>query len=232
MRDWREFVRERLAGLALERVEKEEVHEELAAHLEESYELLCKRGLHEEEAAHRAVEQVSDWQDLGLKIFAAKRREHPMKKRAHQFWIPGFLTMILSMIFLNMFLELGFHPRIVLSDTNSVLLYGPWLASLPFFGALGAYVSFRAGASRTILLLASVFPVLALTLAFLLMFPIGWIYQQIIGRQNDFGGLAAAMLRDGISWILVPGAALLMGGLLVQLLFGARASSQNAVIRS
>lgn len=39
MPDWQELVRQRLAGLALGRAEKQEVHAELAAHLEESYEV-------------------------------------------------------------------------------------------------------------------------------------------------------------------------------------------------
>jgi hypothetical protein len=79
-------------------------------------------------------------------------------------------------------------------------------------------------------LLASVFPVLALTTAFLLMFPIGFAIERIIRRQVDFSTAATALLRDGIGWILVHGAALLTGGLLVHLLFGRRVSSQDAAI--
>jgi len=166
MPDWQKIVQQRLGGLALDAAEKEEVHLELAAHLEESYEGFCKQGMLEKEAARRAVEQVSDWQDLQRRILNAKRRGHPMKKRTHQVWIPGFLTLILSMIFLAVLQELGFQPRIAGSGPNTVLLYVPWLLSLPFFGALGAYLSSRAGGSRGTVILASVFPVLALTAAF------------------------------------------------------------------
>jgi hypothetical protein len=79
-------------------------------------------------------------------------------------------------------------------------------------------------------LLASVFPAPALTAAFLLMFPIDLIVEWIIGRQVDFSIVATAILRDGIGWILVPGAALLAGGLLVHLLFSRRPSSQDTAI--
>ncbi len=230
MPDWQKIVQQRLGGLALDAAEKEEVHLELAAHLEESYEGFCKQGMLEKEAARRAVEQVSDWQDLQRRILNAKRRGHPMKKRTHQVWIPGFLTLILSMIFLAVLQELGFQPRIAGSGPNTVLLYVPWLLSLPFFGALGAYLSSRAGGSRGTVILASVFPVLALTAAFLLMFPIGLVIERIFNHPVDFSTVATALLRDGIGWILVPGAALLAGGLLAHLLFSRRSSSRETVI--
>jgi len=153
-----------------------------------------------------------------------------MKNRTHQVWIPGFLTLILSMIFLAVLRELGFQPRIAGSGPNTVLLYVPWLLSLPFFGALGAYISSRAGGSRGTVLLASVFPALALTAAFLLMFPIGFIIERIIGSPVDFSTVATALLRDVTGWILIPGAALLVGGLLAHLLFGRRSSAQDTAI--
>jgi hypothetical protein len=230
MPDWQELVRRRLSRLALDAEEKDEVQVELAAHLEESYEVFCKEGLPEKEALHRSFAQVGDWRDLQRRILNAKRRGHHMKKRTQQLWIPGFLTLTLSMIFLPVLQKLGFQPRFAWSGPDTVLLYVPWLLSLPFFGALGAYVSSRAGGSRGTVLLASVFPVLALTTAFLLMFPIGFAIERIIRRQVDFSTAATALLRDGIGWILVPGAALLTGGLLVHLLFGRRVSSQDAAI--
>ncbi len=155
-----------------------------------------------------------------------------MRKRAHQLWIPGFLTLMLSMVFLMALQRLGFQPRIVSwSGPGTILFYLPWLLSLPFFVAIGAYISRRTGGSQGTVLLASIFPVLALTAAFLLMFPIGFITERIVGSQVDFSIVATALLKDGIGWILVPGAALLVGGLLVRLLLsGRRSPSQGAVI--
>ena len=153
-----------------------------------------------------------------------------MQKRVHQLWIPGFLTMALSIVFLVTLQKLGFNPRMVSWRDSDIFFYAPWLVSLPFLGAFGAYISSRAGGSRGTVLLASIFPVLALTGAFLSMFPIGFILGRIIGRQVGFGVVATTLLRDGIGWLLVPGAALLAGGLLVHILFGRRSSSQDAVI--
>ncbi len=230
MPNWQELVRQRLSGLALDAAEKDEIHAELAAHLEESYEVFCKEGLPQREAVQRTLVQVADWQDLQRKILIARRREQPMQKRVHQLWIPGFLTLTLSMIFLITLQKLGFQPRIVGSGPNTILFYAPWLASLPFFGALGAYLSARGGGLLGTVLLASVFPVLALTAAFLLMFPIGFVIERIIGSPVDFSIVATAILRDGIGWILVPGVALLAGGFLVQLLFNRRSLSKETAI--
>jgi hypothetical protein len=229
MPDWQALVRQRLSGLGLDTAEKDEVHAELAAHLEESYEVFCKEGLPEKEAVHRTFEQVADWRDLQRRILIAKRSGHPMQKRAYQLWIPGFLTLTFSMVFLVTLQKLGFHARMVSWRDSDFLFYVPWLLSLPFFGALGAYISSRAGGTRGTVLLASIFPALALTLAFLLMFPIGSIIQWVIGSQGDFRIAATTLLRDGIGWILLPGAALLAGGLLAQFLLSRRLDSGGTV---
>jgi hypothetical protein len=230
MRDWQELVRRRLSNLALEPAEKDEVHAELAAHLEESHEVFCKEGFPEKEAAERTLEQVADWRDLQRRILITKRSGYPMQKRVHQLSIPGFLTMALSTVFLVTLQKLGFNARMVSWRDADIFFFAPWLVSLPFLGALGAYISSRAGGSRGTALLASIFPALALTLTFLLMFPIDMIIEPIIGRQVDFSIVAAVLLKDGTGWILVPGAALLAGGLLLHLLFGRRLSPQDTAI--
>ena len=200
MPDWQELVRQRLSGLKLDAAEREEVQTELAAHLGESYERFCKQGLVEKEAVSRTLEQVLDWQELQRQILAAKRREYPMKERTKQLWIPGFLILILSMILLVLLQKAGLWPRLVGRGSTEVLFYGPWLASLPFFGALAAYISSRAGGSRPTVLLASVFPVLALTTAFLLMFPIGLMLELLTGKRfDDFFSIATtALLKEEI----------------------------------
>jgi hypothetical protein len=230
MPDWQKLVQQRLSGLALDAAEKDEVHAELAAHLEESYEALLQEDVPERAALRRVLSQVTNWHDLQRKILIAKRRGYIMKKRLRQLWIPGFLTLILSMLLLATFQKLGFQLRIVGSGPNTIFLYVPWLLSLPFFGALGTYLSSRAGGSRGTALLASVFPVVALTGAFLSMFPIGLLLEWVRGSQGDFSIVATTLLRDGIGWLVVPGVALLAGGLLVQLLFSRQSWSQHTAV--
>lgn len=231
MRNWQELVHQRLAGLELDAAEREEVHAELAAHLEESYEGLRKQGMSEPQAVRSALSQVTNWRDLERRIFIAKRKGHFMKKRVYQLWIPGFLTLILSVAFQMMLQKLGFRVRIVGSGPNAILFYLPWLAGLPFFGALGAYLSSRAGGSRGTMVLASVFPVLALAGAFVFLFPFDVIVKWIIGSEVDtFAVVATTILRDGTGWLLIPGVALLAGGLVANLLIGRPSSSRGAAI--
>ena len=231
MPDWQELVRQRLSGLSLDLAEKEEVCKELAGHLEETHECLRKEGLREPDAMQRTLAQVVDWHDLQSKILIAKRRGHIMKKRLHQLWIPGFLTLILSTLLLMTLQEaFGVQPRIVANGPSAILFYVPWLVSLPFFGALGTYLSSRAGGSRGTVLFASIFPALALATAFLLMFPIGMIVEQVTRNDLSFRIVAITLLSNWIGWLLVPGAALLAGGLLVHLFFSRRLSSQDTAI--
>ena len=230
MRNWEALVRQRLTGLALEPGEATEVIAEVAAHLEDTCEEMLRQGLTEDEAVRRALSQVGDWKDLRRKILAAKRREQVMEKRVRQVWIPGFLTLILSMLFLTVLYRLGLRARLVWSGPNGILLYTPWLAGLPFFGALGAYISSRAGGSRATVLFVSVFPAIALTFAFLFMFPFSLTIELIMGRPVDFSSVATVLLKDGIGWLLIPGAALLVGGLLAQALLSIRSSLRSTAI--
>lgn len=154
-----------------------------------------------------------------------------MKKRVQQLWIPGFLTLILSTLLLMAFQEaFGVKPRIVASGPSAILFYVPWLVSLPFVGALGAYLSSRAGGSRRTVLLASMFPAVALATAFLLMFPIGMIVEWVTRNDLSFKEVAITLLSNWVGWIVVPGAALLAGGLIVHLLFGRGLSSRGSAI--
>ena len=227
MPNWQELVRQRLSGLTLDTAERDEIHAELAAHLEESYEVFCAEGFPQREAVERTLAQAADWQDLQRKILVAMRRKQPMQKRVHQLWIPGLLTMMLSTIFLIALQKLGFQPRLVGSGPNGILFYASWLASLPFFGALGAYLSARGGGLLGTALLASVFPALALTAVLLLLFPIDFVVERVIGRPVDFGTVATALLHDGIAWILVPGAALLAGAFPMHFLFNRQSWSKT-----
>jgi hypothetical protein len=228
MPDWQKLVRQRLSGLALDAAGKDEVHTELAAHLDDSYESLRSNGLPEQAAMQQTLLQVTDWKELQREIFLAKKGASLMQKRVYQLWIPGFLTLTLSTIFLMMLQKYGFRPRIVSwSGPGTVLFYLPWLFFLPLFGALGAYLSSRAGASRGAVLLASIFPAFTLAATFLFMLPVGLVIERVVGHQVDFNIFMTAFLMALIGWVLVPGAALLMGGLPMQYFLSRRSTPRE-----
>jgi hypothetical protein len=161
MHEWRKLVQVQLARLPLPPGTKADVVEEIAGHLEEVYLRHRRQGMTEELAAQRAMSQISDWNALERHIRNAKESENLMHNRARQLWFPGLLTLTLVTALLPMLLKLGLEPRIVSwNGPDTVLLYVPWLMMLPLFGALGAYVSLRAGGSARAILVSGISPLL------------------------------------------------------------------------
>jgi hypothetical protein len=216
MHDWRLLVQQRLAGLHIEDDEATQVIEELAGHLEENYQSLLRDGLSEEAAAQRALESVNDWQDLKRKIESSRNKETHMSKRVAQFWLPAFVTLLLSMVLLAVIQIFGPDPWVDnplrggrLRMTPVAVVYVSWLIFLPFIGALGAYLSRRAG-GRTLAVFSSiVFPVFPYVAFFVVGLPIAIMFDDHVSHNITvpafFAGLAG--------WVIFPGAALLAGGL-------------------
>jgi hypothetical protein len=218
MPDWDAVVRERLAGISLEPQELREVIAELAGHLEEIFEQLRRQGFPEEAAVERALSQVENWQSLRRKIQIARSKENIVTNRVRQLWVPGFLTLLLSMVLLMVIQLMGPQPLIVSAGGRRMIapvavIYVPWLLSLLPIGALGAYLARRAGASQRAMFLSTVFPVLPYFVFFILAFPVSVILEDHLAHNV----MLSALLMGLVAWVLVPGTALLAGGLPIQL---------------
>jgi len=225
MLDWQKLVRQRLSGLALDGPEKDEVHAELAAHLEESYEAFSSEGVPEPEALRRTLAQVADWKDLQQKIDSARTGKDTMTNRVTQLWLPGLLTFALSMGLLELVQKFGPRPIVLDLDkgTPVLMFYTPWLLVLPLAGALGAYLSKRAGGSARIVLASSIFPVLPFGVVFMIAGPVGLVISHSLAHHI----VTAAFFSLSVGWVLAPGIALLVGGLLMQLLISRRSSTHG-----
>src|SRR5258708_951419 len=231
MPDWQKLVRHRLSGLALNAEEKDEVHAELAAHLEESHESLRAKCLSEQAAMQQTLRQVTDWQDLGQRIQTARTKENIMSNRVKQFWLPSLLTLLLSMGLLALIQIFGPNPWMVGRHSGwslvapVVVVYTPWLASLPLIGAMGAYLSNRAGGSQRAVFSSIVFPVLPYLVFFLAALPVMAVFNEHLAHNIMFGALFVGLF----AWVLAPGAALLAGGLLAQIFLSRRLDSRRIV---
>jgi len=228
MPDWEGIVRRELAGLVLEPQERREVVAELAAHLEEVFDGLLRQGIPEEEAVRRTLSQAGNWQDLRLKIQATRSEENLMTNRVRQFWLPGLLTLLLSMVLLMVIQFIGPKPLIVSTHgwrmmTPVAVVYVPWLLLLLPIGAMGACLAGRAGASQRTTFLSIVFPVLPYLVLFVIAFPVSLIVDDHVAHNI----MLSALLMGLIAWVLAPGAALLAGGLPVQLLRSRRCASSR-----
>jgi hypothetical protein len=226
MPDWEALVRRQLAGLALEAEERREVVTELAAHLEETFEELQRQGLAEKAATELALAQVKDWRSLRRRIQKARRKEDAMTDRVRQVWLPGFLTLFLSLMLLMVIQFFGPKP-IIVSTTGwrmtapVAVIYVPWLVALVLIGAMGAYLAGRAGASRRATLLSILFPVLPYSIFFVIWIPVSLVLDDHIGHNIMF----SALLLGGVAWVVLPAVALLAGGLPIQFLGPRRGAS-------
>lgn len=229
MPDWQKLVCQHLSGLTLDSEEKEEVQAELAAHLEETYEALVKEDVIETEAIQRALALAGDWNELQQKIYSARGRKETMTNRVTQLWLPGLATFWLSGGILALMQILGLKPWIFARDGKLPVaeVYFPWLIVLPLIGALGAYLSWRAGGSQRAILLSIVFPVLPFLTSILAVLPVSLIFDRFIAHNVAPMSLIMALL----GWVLAPGVALLAGGLPMQLFLSRRLESRRVASR-
>jgi len=229
MRDWEALVEGHLTGLALKPAESAEVIAELAAHLAESCEELRSQGMTEEEAVRRTVSQVEDWQKLTRLIQTARTKENVMTNRVKQFWLPSLLTLLFSMGLLALIQVFGPNPWLVARKSGWSLVapvavvYLPWLLSLPLIGAMGAYLSNRGGGSQRAVFGSIVFPVLPYLVFFVVALPVMAIFNDQLAHNIMFGALFVGLF----AWVLAPGAALFVGGLLAQYFLSRRLDSRR-----
>jgi hypothetical protein len=219
MHDWAQIVRERLANLALPDEDAAQVLDELAGHLEEAYQSLRNEGLSEQVAIVRVVEGVGDWRVLQRKIESSRNKETIMNKRVTQFWFPAFLTLSLSMVLLALIEFFGPKPWLTpmpggprLRMTPLAVVYVSWLVFLPFIGALGAYLSSRAGGRSRAVLSSCVFPVFPYVTFFVIGLPLALILDDHVAHNITIPALFVGLS----AWVIFPAMALLAGGWPVQ----------------
>ena len=152
-----------------------------------------------------------------------------MTNRVRQFWLPSLLTRLFTMGLLALIQIFGPNPWTVARKTKwsliapAAVVYLPWLLSLPVVGAIGAYLSIRAGGSRRAVFSSILFPVLPYLVFFLVGVPVIAIFNDRVAHNFMipvyFVGLFA--------WVLAPAVALLTGGFLVQLFISPRLASRG-----
>jgi hypothetical protein len=201
--DWSALVRDRLSGLGLARAQQEEIVAELAGHLEDVYEEWRAQGLGESEAAERALDEVADWRRLARKIQGVKREEENMNQRTKSLWLPGLISLTAANVFLMMLQRAGLPIHLFKLGSVPLALYVPWLVVLPLCGAMGAYLSFRAGGSRLARLAAALFP----GIAFLGLFCLVFLASLFVGHAT------VVLIVVGLLMGALHGMALLLGAL-------------------
>jgi hypothetical protein len=203
MGNWQQKVRENLAACLLPREIQDEVVVELASHLEEAYEE-ARAVMSDDSAIQLALKQVGDWRALARNIRRAKSEEVLMNSRTKSLWLPALMTLLGASSSLALFEYLGARPHLVWVGKVALTFYWAWLATLPIFGAMGAYLS-RRQSSAWARLAAGVAPALGMLIVMGLILPWGLAIDGIhFFRLVSFGlGLT--------NWVLIPAVALLAG---------------------
>ena len=151
-----------------------------------------------------------------------------MTNRVRQWWLPGFLALFLSMMLLMANEFIGIKPLIVSAHGSQLsapvaVIYVPWLLLLVPIGAMAAYLAGRAGGSQRAMFLSSVFPVLPHLGFFLIVFPVVLILDDHVAHNI----MISALFMSLAAWVLLPGVALLAGGLPTQLFVSRRQGSRR-----
>jgi hypothetical protein len=224
MLDWEKLVSRRLAQLALDERERQEVITELAGHLEETYEAYRQKEASHDEAIRCALLQVNNWDTLQQEIHIARTKENAMNARTSRLWVPSLVTLATSFITLVAFGFLGLPPGPlgsrphheewsshlitgIRSGQDTVNEYTIWLMVLPFVGALGARLSRRAGGTLRDVIISGVFPALAwLTIVLIVLSfaaSLGPSVETLIAPVGPVGLVTVL--------VLIPGGCLLLG---------------------
>ncbi|HXW56738.1 MAG TPA: hypothetical protein VEJ67_13380 [Candidatus Cybelea sp.] len=210
MPDWRNLVRQKTQDLRLTPAQKEEVTAELASHLEEFYDEQRALEVPEPEAERRSLDELSDWAELSRRIQSAKREEGIMNDRTKRLWLPGLASFWTA---LACELALGgssIHGSLFHSHLSQ-FMYGLWLLGQLGCGALGAYLSRRAGGTRSARLGAALFTSGILLVTMLIVLAI-CAAGRVLGL--GFAGLEFGILVKPVFMVIViPSLAMLIGAL-------------------
>jgi hypothetical protein len=212
MPDWQALVRQEFSELALPPHDQAELVEELANHLEELFDGVCSRGLSEQTAFEECRRELQEAGQFARVIGQAKYKEGVMNYRSRTLWLPGLVTLTLSSILLAITEFFAFsRPKVHWVDTGAIVLSGLWLLTLPFCGALGAYMSQRAGGTRLNCLIAATFPSCVMLAVFCFVLPVAIFIERntYVIHHPLYFGLAL------LNWTVVPGFFLFLGAVAV-----------------
>jgi len=213
VRDWEQLVGERMGAPFV--TAHPDVVCELAAHLQETCEDLIHAGLPPEAAERQALAQVASWIRLRNDLERARQGDSMKNQQVRSVWLPGLLTAVSGFGLLRAMLALSavswdFQHRVTevlpwsTPDGPGAVFAIPWLVVLPLAGALGAYVSWRAGGRPAQRLLAALIPAGVVAGLALLSLAVA----VAIGEKEWHGHLFAIAM-----WLFSPAFALALGSL-------------------
>lgn len=204
MPDWNEIVRKNLRGFA---VCSPEFAEELATHLEDTYEALLREGLPAELALQHALDQIAGrcrvW--LVMRFLLEGFMTDVMRKVA----LPGLLTSAVAGIFYWALALDRIPPKVIWLVGGQLPLW--WWCLLPVCGALGALLSCRKGGSRAQRIAATLLPSAIMGILILLFFAVGFTLSGLANRYWPISGRLESLGIVPPGFAVIPAAFSLLG---------------------
>jgi hypothetical protein len=248
--DWRNEASRKLANSKLSAEEREEIARELAGYLEDLCSDAPARGIDDSAAGEiaaiqraatqRAAAELHEDKCLGANLYRA-RKENPMNvnNRTKRFWLPGTVVLLASALLLEIFQLAGFSPylphfwaaKFGANDVwmhHSLAIYVPWLCALPFLGAAGTYWPRRQGSGPALQIAVGLFPAMVFLATFAIFVPVA-LAMGILPPAKIF---VPAVTGQILSWVIIPGAALLLGVLPFLQNSAPRPLAQDAAVRN
>src|SRR6185437_328172 len=152
---------------------------------------------------------------LGSKLCFARQEGNMMIERIRRFWFPSVAILLASVAFLAAIQAVGLRPHFMMKGELPLVIYLPWLVVLPFLGAGGAYWARCQRGGQTVASAIGFLPVLKFLGSFVAVFvasllvalPVCVALGALTADAEFFIVLAGAIL----SWVVIPGVALLLG---------------------
>lgn len=199
MPDWKEILQREMAALNLPPEKKQEVISELASHFEDGE---CE--------GSSEIREMTDarWRNLSRAIEHSKSEDGIMNHRAKGLWLPAFLNLLLTSALINVCGWLGWVDMRITQPSHTGFAIQPWVLTLPFCGALTAYLARRGQGSSVMRMIAALSP----CFAWLATIPILKVI--LMCFPGIFAGMPLrALALAAVGWFVVPALALSLGAI-------------------
>ncbi|MBI3477053.1 MAG: hypothetical protein HY010_15075 [Acidobacteria bacterium] len=212
MPDWKKLIRKHVVALRVCPASfGDELVNEWANHLEDSFEMFQNEGLSREDALGRSLDQIRQFSGIGSQLRIL--REALMRGFTKQVALPGVLTFALATAIGAALDFANIRPKTILfSDGLFLSLPLQLLSLLPLCGAIGAYLSHRNGGSALQRIAASMFLPAIMAVLFVATAVAGGIMSRLV---PNYGWNASLVVRGLALWLttyaILPAIPLLLG---------------------
>lgn len=157
--------------------------------------------------------------EMGMLLCVAASEMNHFSERTKRFWLPGLSTMIAaSLLFFvadivydpsRFFTQMGLQPQYLLQADSAPgrIFYGWWLFANLLCGALGAFLSRRAGGTRTTRVVTGAMPAMTMFGLCAVVVPITFLITRQAAPSLHPADVGLALCV----WVVAPAIALLLG---------------------